>query len=312
MKNNMNKNVNSNTLIRRIASIALISVFSLATLCFTACSTKSNTDTNDTNGGDNGATAKYSQILQNVLESEYYDSVVDEYEGYTDYLSKNLQGPIPYTFLNKQGHDIYAIKNNTLECNSVAYTKNGDTNTLYLATRVENADSTPYYTCYVLKYSLTDKEYEDLYMLHNRRCVQAGLFIQELDAQKTAQIESKANVTVESYNKLVENRKGDTPKYFNTTPTVDLTKIKNDNMEIEINVRDNPNDSQMIISNCKQRQLTMTFYYSAGYTFENNILNINLPINGKMLNKEDYYNNYESITYFDSQSARNIYILNEP
>lgn len=148
---------------------------------------------------------KYSQILQDVLESDYYAELTDRYEAAWHYPITKAHEAIPYAFLSREGFDIQAIKDEEIDCDSVAYIKNDYTSTLYLSTKVVTDGADPYYTCYTLSYPLTDKEYDDLAMLHQEKYIQAPYFIQELDNQKTAEVISKASITVEAYDGLLKS-----------------------------------------------------------------------------------------------------------
>lgn len=315
----LGKNADNSTIKKRIGSIALAASLSVSALGLTSCTiidgflpnsstnpgTNSSQPNNSSNNNNNSSgnntnndkISNYSQILQDVLNSSYYDGVIDNYKNTEGFSTNNIHAPIPYDFLEEQGHDVSAIKANTLKCASVAYTKGEDTNTLYLSTRVENSASTPYYTCYVLKYNLTDKEYDDLYMLHNKKYIQSGFFIQELDSQKNPTVLSKANITVGSYDKLVDTRKNDT-NYFNTTPTIDLIKVTSDT-EITVVVRDTPNN--VLASNCKMRTLDYKFSSIAIPAYENTIFKVDAPKNCLLTNEEEYKTTYETITYYDAQ-----------
>ena len=111
--------------------------------------------------------------------------------------------PHPYGLFEDLGIDVQSIKADNLECFTTTYIKNGDTNTLYVTTRVEGVGSTPYYKCITASYSLTDREYDDLYAMHSSYYLQGALFIQELSYAKEATIIYNANIAKDSYNNFL-------------------------------------------------------------------------------------------------------------
>lgn len=140
----------------------------------------------------------FSPILQTVLKSEYYNEIIRQakidiqFKDYSHETSNRYQA-IPYGFLEDEGYDIEAIKNDEIKCESDVFVLDGD---LYIACRVENKASTTYYTHYVIKYKLNEQELSDLNLTHFEisdgsnisRTVsfQAPLFIQELSLVKNA------------------------------------------------------------------------------------------------------------------------------
>ena len=109
---------------------------------------------------------------------------------------------IPYGYIESIGIDTTPIKNDEVEAYATTYIKDDEPNYLYVYARVENNDSTPYYTCYNLKYSISDQNKEEYEMLHEGRYIQAPLFVQELSNQKTpveAKVASLTKARYESY-----------------------------------------------------------------------------------------------------------------
>ena len=187
---------------------------------------------------------KYSQILQDVLESDYYAELTDMYEAAWNYPITKAHEAIPYAFLSREGFDIQAIKDEEIDCDSVAYIKNDDTSTLYLSTKVVTDGADPYYTCYTLSYPLTDKEYDDLVMLHQEKYIQAPYFIQELDNQKTAEVISKASITVEAYDGILNYLVGFaqmTSAFGTDKLDLDFIDFSVDNQTFEVNLRTTSN-----------------------------------------------------------------------
>lgn len=233
-------------------AILTISAALAGVVALGACSLGSQTGGNDTDPDDptidnNDPTPepeeKYSQILNDVLESDYYAELTDMYEAAWNYPITKAHEAIPYAFLSREGFDIQAIKDEEIDCDSVAYIKNEDTSTLYLSTKVVTDGADPYYTCYTLSYPLTDKEYDDLVMLHQEKYIQAPYFIQELDNQKTAEVISKASITVEAYDGLTKSFSDDSVisnTFNNNQIEMDFLNFSVNDQTFEVNLRTRP------------------------------------------------------------------------
>lgn len=263
-----------------------------------------------TPGGGNGTTSggnnsEYSQILENVINSPYYNEVIDDYINSNNKDTQNAEAPIPYTFLEREGLDVNAIKNDQLECESVAYIMNNDTSKLYLSTRAESAEG--YYANYVLSYQLTEQEYNDLYMLHEDNYIQSGLFIQELDAQKNAKVESHVNVEKDTFNGLEGRIQYLCDDYIdNEYVYIDVTSA-NEDAEFTLNVRSAPaSRKNMIIENQELRKMNCSSS-DWFYNYTNQIFSLTKMTMFDIDNLDEFKANYESITYFDSQRYHNPY-----
>ena len=253
-----------------------------------------------TPGGNNG---EYSQILENVLNSSYYNEIIDDYLNSNNKDSQNAEAPIPYSFLEKEGLDVDAIKNDTLECISVAYILNNDTSKLYLSTRAETKEG--YYANYVLSYPLTEQEYNDLYMLHEDNYIQSGLFIQELDAQKSAKVESHVNVEKDTFNGLESRIQYLCDDYINNEYVyIDVTSA-NEDAEFTLNVRSAPaSRKNMIIENEELRKMECSSDPSS-LSYLNNVIYMYNTAFFNTDNLDEFKENSEPITYFDSQTYHN-------
>lgn len=252
---------------------------------------------NGTTPGENNG--KYSQILEDVINSDYYNEIIDNFGSDGNLYGSNLEAPIPYTFLEREGLDIDAIKNDELECESVAYIMNNDTSKLYLSTRAETAAG--YYTNYVLSYPLTEQEYDDLYMLHERKYIQSGFFIQELDAQKRATVESHVNVEKDTFSGLEHRIQYLCDDYINNEDVyIDVTSANAD-AEFTLNVRSFPDiRKNMIIENQELRKMecySVDIYYS----FKNQVVSMTDSAGFAIDNLDEFKANYELVTYFNSQ-----------
>ena len=254
--------------------------------------------TDGTTPGDNTSGSKYSQILENVLNSDYYDKVIDDYVASGNKDADNSKSPIPYAFLEREGLDVDAIKDNQLECRSIAYTINNDTSMLYLSTLAETSEG--YYANYILSYSLTQQEYDDLYMLHEGNYIQAGLFVQELDAQKNAKVESHVNVEKETFSGLENRIRYLCDDYINTDDVyIDVTSANAD-AEFTLNVRSLPLSTKyMIIEKQTLRKMECHSYLNS-YSYTNYIVYMNDSARFATNNLDEFKANSEPITYFDS------------
>lgn len=180
-----------------------------------------NTDSNDNNKNDN----KYencSESLKKVMTDKYYRNLIKTSESYVNDALQvcharddNRYMALPFGFLEEQGYDISKIKDNVTKCYSQMYTDNND---LHIELRVlKNGYSDKrymkYYTCYDLKYTLTNQELNELNALftqvYPRNCsykgcpityYEAPLFVQELSYNKTPEVLSVAHIEINTLN----------------------------------------------------------------------------------------------------------------
>ena len=304
---------------KRIAAIALATSVIVGAGALTACNNNPSIDPNPTPTPTPEPTTEYSQILNDVLDSDYYDSLTDMYRDGASFQISKAHEAIPYAFLSREGYDVQAIKDEEIDCDSVAYIKNNDTNTLYLSTRVETNGADPYYTCYTLSYSLTDDEYDDLVMLHEGKYIQAPYFIQELDNQKTARVESKASITVEAYDDLLQtftgNQNYSTSVFGTDDLEMDFLDFSVNNNTFEVNLRTRPDRGNntstmvMIVYNGQLRNIKLIPALSGNIsTLSNNSSVFTGPYYWNPTNRDEFNTNYDSLTYFDSSAMRNLYL----
>lgn len=158
---------------KRIGAIALAGTLALgAAGCSNIISTspngtRPNSSTNEQNKG------KYSELLQNVLNDEYYNSLLntinsaqslEEADEMTRLAKSPAYDPHPYAFLENQGIDVDKILDGTYDAYTMSYVLNDEPNNLYIHTRVLVDDE--YYVSYLITYKLTDKEMSDYKMMH--------------------------------------------------------------------------------------------------------------------------------------------------
>ncbi len=156
--------------------------------------------------------SQYSQLLQDVLKSDYYNDLADKHfsnqlklPGLAD-AGANLIENIPYTFLESQGEDIEAIKNNEIYTYCFNYVNNENKNELFTNIRMMFGEDkkTQYYKIYLIKHEITDKELEDFSMLTEEKYIQANFFIQELDNQREAELVNEFCINANAYEELLQ------------------------------------------------------------------------------------------------------------
>lgn len=160
--------------------------------------TPGGTDIVTPGGGEQ--TNGYSDLLNSLLEDSAANTLINRAREDGRICSSAEFDPHPYAFLQKQGHNVNAIKNGELKCTTQTFVKDSEPNNLYMLTYVENDAATPYYTEYLLKYELTEKEMYDYNMLHEDLYAQTFLINNAISKAKTPTIVSKANITVQAHN----------------------------------------------------------------------------------------------------------------
>lgn len=232
----------------KLAKVAMAGVMLAATIVPAACT---NASVNPPPGDDptiekptDSPTATHSQLLYDVIGSSYYMNLINENNITGDiYAKSQVLASIPYGFLEKQGFDINAIKNDDIQCSSIYYKKAEEkANNIYVSVKVENKAKISYYTCYTLKYNLTDLEYSDLEYASESYGVEAPLMIQELSYQKTPTIEGYANMYTYAYKEILEYMTdGDawsTDLFGTTDITMDVLGFSTENNTLECAFRE--------------------------------------------------------------------------
>ena len=199
---------------------------------------------------------------------------------------------------------------------SVAYTKENEPNNLYVATRVETKGETPYYTCYTLKYSLSDLEMQDLQFVHNSRAIESPLFIQESSYRKNPIVISKASISIRAYNNIVETFKNPNAWFAQDKFGTMLVSIDWNNFSIEGNTVTCTIRPQSIDSFSGKVNIE-TLILTSGVEENVNVLDSNKnvytgPYLLTILSQEyvnDYLNNENivAVTYYDTQNKDEFY-----
>lgn len=186
-------------------------------------STDSESDTNNVTDTQKPSVdlSKYSTLVQELLTNQEYADLLHKGKiGYTS-LNSAIFDPHPYTFLEEQGHDVEKVKKGEYECRTQAFVKPSEPNNLYIATYIENEGS--YFTEYMLKYTLTDKEMADYQTFHEKKYYQMVFLNDWISANKPAIIISRINVDIDTHKGLAKTiRRKDTVKQdlnINPDPT---------------------------------------------------------------------------------------------
>ena len=185
---------------------------------------------------------KYSQLLQDVLKSDYYNGLIGELnQNLKDKINAgnfdadfNLFESIPYRFLESKGEDIKNIKMNNVRASTEQYVLDSDKNTLFnkINLTYQNDDGN-IMKQYLIKYHISDQEYDDLKMLFKGNYYQAAMFVQELDNQRDAELVNEFAIDENTYKGLLkivnEARSIDETfngKYKNKIDSLIVTTIK--------------------------------------------------------------------------------------
>lgn len=299
-------------IIKCLAAIALFLSLALGAAGCNNSPANNGSDNNDPTDIDNPTT--YSAILKDVMQDNYYADLISKFGDKTRY--SNAYDPIPYAFLSAQGFNISDIKSDAVKCVSTTYIKGDDRNNLYVTTRVEGQGSVPYYSCYLLKYSLTDKEYDELYMLHDGNYIQAPFFIQELAEQKTATVEHSTKITVQAYEELLEKFKNlngfSIDSFGSRNLDLDFLDFSIDKQIFNVQLRNSNINNINMIASVELRDFKLE---PSSILYDITINNDNC-FSGPSINwtanrtPQQIKDNYTNITYFDSYEKDYKYDIN--
>lgn len=200
----------------------------------------------------------YSDLVKNnILNNGFYQRLIASED--TLVRPGNIHYyPHPYGYLQKRGHNIQAIKDGELECNTIVYTVGNDTGHLYVDTRVQTIEGDlDYYTCYSLKYALSEKEYHDLYYFSDRVYSLAPLIVQELSYQKSPQAITETSMLKAMFESWDNQFNNTTPgkesfaKVFGCQITFNILEYSVENQTLKTRFYCKNNDN--IIQNCEIR-----------------------------------------------------------
>jgi len=245
---------------------------------------KPDNDDND-NGGSNTTivtpdgeeinVSKYSKLLQDVLSDTYYNNLMATAKSSNAFYEYPVFDPHPYDFLADNGHDVSAIKNKELDCFTTSFIKETEPNSLYIATKVENVGN--YYTEYLIKYALNDKEIEDYKALHEYdngfHYTQSAFLNDAISKTKQPTILSKTNVDIESheemFDELLYKRNNSLKKYIDYKISKSLDFIITD-----VNTTDKTYNYFVWLSNpnyALSEEKTAIYPFKATLDYKNNI-----------------------------------------
>lgn len=189
-----------------VTSLALAA--SAAFLALTGCTTDTadpGTTPGTTPGADPGTNpTEYSQLVTDLANDTEVNALIDQANQDTSLFSTPLFDPHPYSFLEKEGLNVEAIKSGDLYCRTVSFVRDDEPNNLYIMTYAESAGVEPYYSEYMLRYTLTDQEMEDYDKLHDDEYIQAVFLNDAIAAAKTADVISATKMTVNAHNNLAQ------------------------------------------------------------------------------------------------------------
>ena len=332
-KVNLNKIRSNSTVkkvVRNICALGLAGTLLFSTGCDNIINDyNENINPNQNNNQDNNQeNREYSQILQNVLTDNYYNGLIQEAEIYKknndfSYIHSNAYNAIPYGFLEDEGFDVEAIKNDNLKCETEAFILNDEPNSLYLTCRVENKASTDYYTHFVLKYNLTENELKDLKLVYKDIAqgqgvsFQAPFFIQELSQVKDTVKLTEMNITKESEKELEQsiaenNFAIDLPKFGNNISVTyvkeePITKMESDHTFAFVNKVGNSS-----IESAKVTQISITVIEP-----QTTIIDDNTVFNGVVgtliviKHKNTVYNSLKTATFYNSNGLNLVDVLSK-
>lgn len=169
--------------------------------------TTNNNNSNNSNTNQQPDFSQYSELLQHVLTDEYYVDVMQKMDAGIFKFGEGYFAPVPYSFLEDEGYDVEQLKQNNLAFGSSFKYSQKEPNNLYMQFNVKTEGATPYYTQYLVRYTLTDKEMEDYAMIYYEHCYQAPLLTQAISDFKTPEILGKTKLSVEAYESLMNDLK---------------------------------------------------------------------------------------------------------
>ncbi|MCD7728615.1 MAG: hypothetical protein LUI60_01710 [Clostridia bacterium] len=217
-------------------------------------SSDGSSDSTSSGSGDTStADTSYSSIFSTIITSSSYLYTNEQKNTYGSVSGNSYSSTsqkyqeIPYGF-DDADFNSQKIYNDELECVSIPYFINGNNNTLYLSVRAEHDDdsTTSYYTCYILKYTITDKEYSELTQIFSGNTLLMPFYIQELSKQKTATIVNKVKIKVTAYEYML--------KYLKNNSELSTDVFGSTNIELDFmyfTPQETDHDEQYMIINVR-------------------------------------------------------------
>lgn len=300
-----------------ILSLIFVLIFAFSAFVLPACAVSCNgtppspeqtqgNNNNTGNNGNNGGTTpggnsgeeEHSDIVKKLMTDDYYISLMYKLEDNNLNTTSDMK-PAPYKFLKQHDFNIQDYFDDKLELLTSSYIYENDKNHIYVSVKAENVSTHEYgnyYSNYVLKYPLTSQEYAEYTDLCKGGYMEAYLFVQELDNQKTPEIVSSLNVQIDSYNKMVEHYTKSKNINFNNYYKLDIDVYSLTKSEIELSIRAG-NYSCFFKNNIGTIKLAPGEVANIG-TYDNNVSFIELPSKVNYKNLEEYQSSLQNITSF--------------
>ena len=226
---------------KRALSVALAGALLLGTAGI-AAGCDNFTDIIDPSIGNIDPETGYSQILTEIINSEYYNDI--SYRYINQDAEQDEYAPVPSGYLwDKFGIDIAQLYENEMGYDSDIYVKENDKNHVYVASRISvNGALYPYYICATLKYEISYREFEELEFLFIHKAIQSSYYIQELSKQRQPVEEYAIKVTqntVDEFSRRFNRSDVYTLNVFgNKSVTIDWLDASVANQTIYVAVRD--------------------------------------------------------------------------
>ena len=127
-------------------------------------------DENSNNGNNQNESNLTKELISYVLNNSEYNKNIQKAIADYEYSNSTAFDPHPYAYLAEKGHDVEAIKNGTIECETITYVLEEKPDILYMGVKVyENKIATHYH--FGLK--LTKSQMEDYQKINGEPYVQA-------------------------------------------------------------------------------------------------------------------------------------------
>ena len=282
----MNPITNLSDILKKVSAKSAIMLILASVITLAGCNVGA-TGNNNQGGGDtqdeielpneneNEDEHTFSQLTLDMLNDEYYKSLIEERKNFPNVNDVNFAS-IPYGFLEDEGIDIESIKSNLNVCQTYIYSTDDENNNLYisLAYKKNNIDPS-YHDFYTLEYSLAENEMNDFKYLAGNNYAEAPLFIQYLSYQREPEILSKATMDALSYTRTKRNVSNYTAPYFNS-PFFNLIGFSTTDNTLTYVVTDTSSDKSIQTTEMRYMKLS--------------------PINGEQIELYDgymYYGPYE-------------------
>ena len=270
-----------------------------------------NNNNNENNNNENKKpidVSGYSQILQNILLNEHYNSMISQIESTHrfDIWETGVFEPHPYAFFETEGFDVEAIKNDEIDAYTMSFVLDEEPNNLYMYTRVMQDNS--YWTNYLLKYELTEQEMDDYHYLHTGEgkvdyFIQSVFMNNEISKTRKPEIIGKSNISIETFDDMTESHQIFNA-LFNNKDEINIIFLNpnNNNRTYDMFIIPSFNDKYQICFNSK---VVRGDGRSSDMNFKNNVYMGPSNYSSSMLleNRKNY-----TATYYFSQDAKMNYI----